>query len=447
MADITTTQDTTKRKRNYSKNNFFLNIFFKQSKPLNNNILYNNKMLKDYFKLSFRSAKHRKIRSFLTMIGIFIGIAAVVGLISLSQGLKTAVSEQFSNLGSDKVIVQAAGGGFGPPGAAVTLPITLKDKEAVAKVSGVDIAVGRLIRTVKIEFNDEQKFNFAVTIPKDKEERDLVMQVNDYKLESGKFFDSNSKGEVVVGSDFAKDYFEVPLEIRDRITIQDKEFKISGILKKSGNPQKDSTMVISESDLRDLLDIRDIYDIVPAQIKEGEDLALVSQSIKKALRKSRDVEEGKENFIVETPEQVLETLNIILVIIQGVLVGIAGISLVVGGIGIMNTMYTAVVQRTKEIGIMKSLGAKDKDILILFIIESGFLGFFGGLIGVILGFSFAKLVELVAFQLFGSFLIKANFSPLLMIGSLTFAFVVGTISGILPAMQAAKLKPIDALKK
>ena len=134
-------------------------------------------------------------------------------------------------------------------------------------------------------------------------------------------------------------------------------------------------------------------------------------------------------------------------IVQGVLVGIAAISLVVGGIGIMNTMYTAVTERTKEIGIMKATGAKNSQILLLFLFESGMLGLFGGAIGVALGFSISKSIELIAFQIFESFLIKASFSPLLLIGSLLFAFIVGAASGVFPALQAAKLKPVDALRK
>jgi len=251
----------------------------------------------------------------------------------------------------------------------------------------------------------------------------------------------------MVGHNFAEDFFDQSLELRDKILIEDYSFEVVGILKKSGNPQQDNTLIIPEAAFREILGIDEIYDIIPAKISSGEDIELVTERVKKELRKYRDVEEGKEDFTVETPGDILATLNNILLIVQGVLVGIAAISLIVGGIGIMNTMYTAVHERTREIGIMKALGAKNKDISLLFLIESGFLGFFGGVIGVTLGYLISKGVELVAFQIYESLLIQAQFSLTLMIGMLLFGFGVGAASGVFPARQAANLKPVDALRK
>jgi len=404
-------------------------------------------MIKDYFRLAYQSAKKRKLRSWLTMLGIFIGIAAVVALISLSQGLKTAIAEQFAQLGSDKIIVQGASSGFGPPGTGVEVPLTKKDKDIIEKVKGVEIAVGRLVRSVKTEFNDQVKYSYAASLPEDDEGVDLAIEANNYKIGQGRLLKKDDKYKVMIGHDFAKDFFDKSLQLRDKIIIEDHEFIVVGILKKSGNPQQDSTLVIPEAAFREILDIKETYDIIPAQISSGENIDLVTERVEKALRKHRDVEEGKEDFTIETPESLLATLNTILMIVQGVLVGIAAISLLVGGIGIMNTMYTAVLERTKEIGIMKATGAKNSQILSLFLIESGFLGFFGGLIGVILGFSISKTVEIIAFQVYGSYLIQADFNPTLLIGALSFAFIVGALSGILPAKQASKLKPVDALRQ
>jgi putative ABC transport system permease protein len=176
-------------------------------------------------------------------------------------------------------------------------------------------------------------------------------------------------------------------------------------------------------------------------------MAQVTENIKKSLRTSRKVDKGKEDFTVQTPESLLATLNSILMIIEAVLVGIAAISLLVGGIGIMNTMYTAVLERTKEIGIMKAVGATNREIMFLFLIESGLLGLIGGLIGVLLGFGISKSVEMVAFQVYESPLIQAEFSFWLLSGALMFAFLVGSFSGWFPARQAARLNPIEALRK
>ncbi|MBU1974539.1 MAG: ABC transporter permease, partial [Nanoarchaeota archaeon] len=393
-------------------------------------------MIKDYFRLAYRSAKNRKLRSWLTMLGIFIGIAAVVALISLSQGLQNAIAEQFVSLGSDKIIVQAKGSGFGPPGTGVEVPLTKKDLAAIEKVSGVDVAVGRLVRAVKTEFNEEVKYSYAASLPEDKEDIDLAVEANNYKIGSGRLLSKGDLYKVMIGYDFAEDFFDTSLVLRDTVLIEDQGFKVVGILKKSGNPQQDSTLVIPEAAFRNIVGVEEDYDIIPIQIASGENLDTVTERVKKELRNYRDVEEGKEDFTVETPGDILATLTTILLIVQGVLIGIAAISLLVGGIGIMNTMYTAVLERTKEIGIMKATGAKRNQILALFLIESGFLGIFGGLIGVSLGMGISKLVEIIAFQIYGSYLIQASFDPIVIIGALLFSFTVGAMSGLFPARQA-----------
>ena len=172
----------------------------------------------------------------------------------------------------------------------------------------------------------------------------------------------------------------------------------------------------------------------------------MAEDIEEELRDERNEKEGQETFSVQSFSQLLETFTDIFAVIQAVFVGIAAISLVVGGIGIMNTMYTSVLERTKEIGTMKAVGAKNSDIFKIFLFESGLLGLVGGTIGILMGMGIAKSVEYIAMIQLGSPFIKAVFGLPLIIGALTFSFLVGTISGVLPAMQAAKLKPADALR-
>ncbi len=403
-------------------------------------------MIADYLKLAYRSAKQRKIRSWLTMLGIFVGIAAVVALISLSQGLQEAIASQFLKLGTDKLVVQAASSGFGPPGTAVSNPLTKKDKEAIEHTKGVNLAVGRLIRTMKLEFKDDQKYSYAVSYPEDAQEQALVIEANDYQLAQGKFPEKNSQ-DIVMGYNIAHDFFEKDPGLRDKIKMQDLDFTVVGILKKSGNPQRDDTIVVPEESYREILNIKEAYDIIAVKIQPSADLSLVAESMQKDLRKTRKVDKGKEDFTVQTPQNLIATFTTILVIVEGVLVGIAAISLFVGGIGIMNTMYTAVLERTKEIGIMKAIGATRREILLLFLIESGMLGLLGGIIGVVLGLGISKVVEFITFEVFQSPLIQANASLFLIFGALFFSFVVGIISGIFPAYRAAKLQVVEALRK
>ena len=168
--------------------------------------------------------------------------------------------------------------------------------------------------------------------------------------------------------------------------------------------------------------------------------------IERALRKDRDLKEGEEDFSVQTPLQAISTINQILSIIKIIVVGIALISIIVGGIGVANTMYTSVLERKKEIGTMKAIGAKNSDLLWIFIIESGMLGFIGGLIGVILGAGAAVGLSEVANNYFGAEIITVNLSIILMITVLIFSFLLGILFGAIPSYQASKLKPIEALK-
>jgi putative ABC transport system permease protein len=172
----------------------------------------------------------------------------------------------------------------------------------------------------------------------------------------------------------------------------------------------------------------------------------VKDDVEKALRKERDVKEGKEDFSVILSKDLINTVNSVLGVLQIALVGVAGISLVVGALGIMNTMYTAVAERTKEIGIMKAIGATNHDITMIFLIESGMLGLFGGIIGDILGFSLSKIVEIFAANT-GFAILKAYMSVELVVASLVFSFLIGALSGVLPARHAASLKPAEAIRK
>ena len=252
-------------------------------------------MIRDYFRLAYKSAKQRKMRSWLTMIGIFIGIAAVVALVSLSQGLQTAIAEQFVGLGSDKIIIQGISSGFGPPGTGVEVPLTINDREVLEKVKGIDNVVGRLVRSVKIESNDEVKYSFGASLPEDSEDIDLAVEANNYKIGQGRLLKKGDKYKVMIGHNFAEDFFDNSLEVRDKVLIEDFDFKIVGILKKSGNPQQDETIVIPEAAMREILGIEETYDIIPAKISAGEDLTIITERAKKELRKYRNVEEGKED--------------------------------------------------------------------------------------------------------------------------------------------------------
>ena len=404
-------------------------------------------MFADYLRIAIRSLVKRKMRTYLTMIGIFIGIAAVVSLIGLGQGLRIAITSQFGILGTDILSVQASGTSFGPPGSGAVTPITKDLIDKVEKINGVDVVFARYIESGTMEFNDEQAIGLAVSVPEG-DKRKIIEKMLNLKTEQGRLLrDDDTKG-VVLGNDFKKDdTFGRGISSGDKILLNDIEFRVVGILEKKGSFMFDQSVLVNEQSMIDFLETdEDEVDIIAVKVKNEREIDAVKERIEKLLRKERDVDIGEEDFEVQSPQAMLESLDSALFAVQLFITIIALISLLVGGIGIMNTMYTAVLERTKEIGIMKSIGARNRTIFTLFFIESGLLGMVGGIIGIILGMIFAYGLAAIGRLVLGADLIQASIGFNLIIGALAFSFVLGTIFGVLPAIRASKLNPVDSLR-
>ncbi len=401
----------------------------------------------DYFIFILKGLIRRKLRSWLTVIGIFIGIAAVVSLIGLGEGLRESINAQFGFVGADVMVVTASGG-LGPPGTGVVDPLTEKEIKAIKTIPGVEGVTGRIIESGKIVYNNKAGFGFAASMPSG-EGRELVQDVLNMKAIKGRFLKDGDSGVVFLGYAFYEDdeAFGKIIDVSSKIKILDKEFKVIGIQEKKGNFQFDGAVFMNEDDLRDLVDRQgDDYDLVPVKFNTNLDVSKIQADIEKKLRKVRDVDIGEEDFSVQTPASVIENVNNTLLGVQIFIYIIASISLLVGGIGIMNTMYTSVVERTKEIGIMKSIGAKNGTIFTLFFVESGLLGSVGGIVGAIMGYIGATLLAYIGSIALGSDLISAHISWQLFIGAIFFSFVVGSFFGTMPAYKASKLHPVDALR-
>ncbi|MBI2565287.1 ABC transporter permease [Candidatus Woesearchaeota archaeon] len=404
-------------------------------------------MIFDFFSLAFTNLKQRQLRSWLTMIGIFIGIAAVIALISIGQGLKVAINEQFSIIGADKIIVHPKSAGFGPLGALSPGQITKDDLKLIERVNGVAVVSGRLLKPVRIEFNNKVITNFAVSWPEKNSAMELIREFNNYQADKGRMLNKNDKGKVMLGQNFNTDkFFGEEVRPGNKILVNNKEFRVVGILKTIGDPERDGSVLINENEMRQLLGVPEEYSMLIAKVSQNSNVDKISEDIARTLRRDRHLEKGKEDVEVETPQQLLNSFNTIFNVVQAVLIGIAAISLLVGGIGIMNTMYTSVLERTREIGILKAIGATKKNILTLFIIESSLIGLFGGAIGVFIGIALSKIVEIAASHAFGSPLIRAEITLSLVFFSLLFSFVIGTLSGVMPAKKAAELQPVEALR-
>jgi putative ABC transport system permease protein len=311
----------------------------------------------------------------------------------------------------------------------------------------VTIAIPRLIRIATFEYNNIRTFNFVGSMPIDSKERDYVYQTLNLELESGKLIESSDRRKVVLGSDFAssKDY-EKEIRVGSKVLIQGEAFEVVGILKKAGSFTINSVILMNEDELKDILNIDDEIDIIIAQVDSTDKVEQTAEDIKRKLRKDRKLKEGEEDFSVDTPISSLESVNLIINIINIIVSGIAAISLLVGGIGITNSMFTSVLERTKQIGVMKAVGAKNSDVLKLFLIESGLLGLVGGIVGAAIGLGLAFLVSSIANNAFGQTILEVSVSYSLLIAAISFSFLIGIISGIVPAIQASRLKPVEALR-
>ncbi len=404
-------------------------------------------MLIDYFRFSLSTFGGRKLRTALTILGIFIGIAAVVSLISLGQGMQNAIDEQFEMLGSNRITVTPGGGDMSSPMTAGLVAAKLYDHDVkvIRKVKGVDYAIGILVRTAKVEYRGKSRYTMLFASSTDSKSIRFIENIDYFMVEEGRYPKESEKYKVSIGHDMGESLFDRNIRLGEKITISNKNFEVVAINKKSGNPAHDNKVSIPLKTAREIFDIEDELSLIFVETSPGFEPAQVAENIENALRKDHRLKVGEEDFTVATAEQMIASFKGMLGMVQAFLVGIAFISLLVGGVGIMNTMYTSVLERTREIGIMKSIGARNVDVMAIFVIESGLLGLVGGAIGVVMGYAIGKAAEMVAVSS-GVTMLKVFYSAELIIGALLFSFVVGSLSGMLPAIEASRKNPVDSLR-
>ncbi len=403
-------------------------------------------MIQDYSTMALKNLRKRKLRSWLTIVGIVISVAIIFVLISLSVGLREAINEQFKALGSDKFFVLPKGQ-LGAAGTGGAVQLTTDDVDTLRKVLGVKAASYAVAGNAKVEYDKKIRYLMVAGIPTDKDTKQVYIESLNLKMDEGGFINKGETGKIMVGSDYKyKNILGKAIGSGDSIIINEKSFKVVGIMATVGNPSDDQNIIMSIDDFKVLFSSGNRVDQIIVQTNAGENITDVADRAKSRLMRSRDVTEKTIDFTITTPQELLASFDIILNIITAFLVGVSAISLLVGSIGIANTMYTSVLERTREIGTMKAIGAKNKDILMIFLIESGMIGLVGALIGLALGYAAAKTVELIAINSLGTTLLKAAAPWWLVFGCLAFGFIIGSASGVFPAYRAAKVKPVDALR-
>lgn len=406
-------------------------------------------MIKDYFTLAFKNLKRRGIRSWLTLIGILIGVAAVISLISLGNGLKEAVNSQF-NVGSTQVITVQAGGitGYGPPGSGAINPLTQSDSDAIGKLGSVQASIPREIRGVKMEFNNKATFTFAATVPDNSQLENYMYEIADVKTISGKLIYQGDRDVIVIGNNFVdgtKNGLDRDLKVGDKVKINGKDFKIQGILGKQGSFIIDNAILMNEKDLQNLLGYGNQVDIIEVKVADESFMNQTENAIDNLMRQRRNVKVGQEDFEISTPQASLNSVNQILSGIQIFTIIIASISILVGAIGVTNTMMTSVLERKREIGIMKSIGARNEHIFYQFFIEAGLLGLVGGIIGILIGTGIGYIGTAVLNSFIGSSA-QPQISFSLIILAMLGSFIIGSVAGIVPAMRAAKENPVEDIR-
>lgn len=386
----------------------------------------------DLFRLSIRNVLHRRLRSWLTVIGILIGTAAVVALISIGQGLERSITQEVERImGFNTLLIT-------PEGRSFRARIEL-DLAALEGIPGVAAAVA--VRTETGFVQGPARGGFLSITGYDPAMEEFVGEL-DLELAVGEGL--SGRGQVVLGARAAE---SLGATVGEVVTIEDRPFRVVGMLAEreerggmafGGIPINDSLFVLYP-DLKELFPGPDLAQFAFVKVAPDADVGEVKAEVERTLAQT-----GAE---VVGFEEITQRIRTVLGGVQAFLAGIAGISILVGGIGVMNTMYTAVLERTREIGVMKAVGARNSQVLLMFLYESGLMGLAGGSLGLLVGLGVAKAAAAVVGRLFemeDGF--SAVASPGLILGALAFSFAIGAISGLLPARRAAALPPVEALR-
>jgi putative ABC transport system permease protein len=397
---------------------------------------------KESIKYSLKNLQHRKARSFLTILSIFIGIATIFIFISFGWGLYDYMQELSSSSTADKLIIQSKGAGL--PGLDTTFKLTDDDLEVIAGVAGIYEASGAYFKVVEVKQKDSKKYTFMISYDA---ANPLILDMFNVDSAEGRGLNPKEKGKVVLGYNYQEDEVIFPngYRVNDNIEVNDEKIKIIGFLESIGNPQDDSQLYITNEYMEDLYPGEVLsYGMIIARVDIGN-IDLIIERVEKALRKERDLEKGNEDFSVQSYQDMIEAYSGALNIVIGFVILIALISVVVSAVNTANTMITSVLERIKEIGVIKSIGARNSEIFKIFLFESGFLGFVAGVIGVGLGWLISYAGGALLASLGWGFL-SPHFSIELFVGLVLFATITGAVSGVIPAMKASKINPVDALR-
>ena len=395
--------------------------------------------------MAFSALMANKMRSLLTMLGIIIGVGAVIAMVSIGMGVRNNIQQSIASLGSNMLIVMpGAENRTGVRGGAGS-KTTLEDEDAdaiKAKIGGIDNVSAMVSGSYQVVFGNSNWKTSVQGVSPD------YMDIRSLEVESGIFItehDMVKRNRVaVIGSTVSENLFGGSNPVGQNIRIDNQPFKIIGVLKKRGQSSmgqdQDDVIIVPMTTAQErMLGINYVHSI-NVQVSSPDIMDEVQEDIETLLRQRHHIAKGQEDdFNVRNLTSLMETMDSTTAMITMLLGAVAGISLLVGGIGIMNIMMVSVTERTREIGIRKALGATFRNIMMQFLIESVVIGIIGGVIGIFMGCTLS-----IAVAEFFNFNTVITLLPI----AVSFSFAVGTglFFGIYPARKAAKLDPIEALR-
>jgi len=402
-------------------------------------------MFKDNFNLAFKNIKERLSRSILTLLGIAIGIMAIISLMAIGEGMNVAVTGELSSL-SDTILVNV-GDGFSifSMGSMDNNGeyLTERDINDIERIIGIKEVTTQLTSGGLLRYNGDE---VAVTLTGIDSET-MQVQYSVDGLEEGTLLADNDQNKVVIGSKIAHDYFDNDINVGGRVHINDQKFFVIGVFSEEGMgglTSTDDIILLTPRDFEKITGESNIYSAT-VTVYDVNSVETIADEIERAINENH----GSDDFAsATTMSSILESIQMVLGIIQTVLVAIASIALIVASIGIMNTMLTSVMERTREIGIMKAIGATNKDIMITFILEGMLLSIAGGSIGILLGVLGSRGATAVLGNMGppGSGSLEPVISLSAVILAVGVSMIVGIFSSLYPARKAAKMSPIEAVR-
>lgn len=395
---------------------------------------------------------HSKLRSWLTIIGIVIGVGAVVGIVSLGDSMQAQVQSRLATLDLAHITIspgysRAQAGGFGGFRRGTTtndVQLTDKDIDALRGIADLKYITGEISGRVNISYNSESA-SLSVTGV----DPQVWKYMNTITLDSGRLLEPADNYVAVIGSGVATGIYKKNIGINQIINVDGKSVRVVGILEEQGGGEDNQIYMPINAAVNLIPDAeKNVYDTIEVEAQSPAVVDAADSAIVKKLLISRHVNKASDqDFTVTTTASMASTVTSMIDSMRLFLGAIAAVSLIVGAVGIANTMFTSVLEKTKEIGTMKAIGAKNKDILMIFLFNSAMVGFVGGVFGVILGALLSAVFPMIGVTMMreggGT---SISLSPSLMVYGLALAVFIGVISGVVPAYRASKLKPVDALR-